>query len=74
MYKATTDTEKVQVLKELFASVFTVSQAFYISHVTENSDGLWGRRVPPSVREKQVQDYLIRLNTYKPDDMESQNP
>ena len=73
---ATKDTEKPEVLNEVFASVFTGSQDYYISHISEALIpeplcGNRGSKCPPAVREEQVQDHLIRLNVYKsmgPDD------
>lgn len=57
--------------------VFTVSQASRVSNFLESLGRGWGRNVPPTVREKQIQDCLIRLNVYKSlglDNMASQGP
>mgnify|MGYP001866224633 CR=1 FL=1 len=52
---------KAEVLNKLFSSVFTVSQASHFCQVPESLD--WGEKIPPTVREEQVQDHLKRPNT-----------
>ena len=51
--------EKVEVLNELFASVFTGSQDSLISHIPESHilepvGGSWGSKFLPIVRAEQV--------------------
>ena len=68
----TADMEKAEVLSNFFASVFTASQAPHFSQVPEPVGSVWGSRVPPTVSKEQVQDHLLKLNSYKhtePNDM-----
>lgn len=52
--------EKAEVLNKLFISVFTVSQVSHICLIPESLDKDWGEKIPPTVREEQLQDYLKR--------------
>ena len=67
---ATTDMEKVEVVNEFFASVFTGSQDSHIpephSPEPEPLGGKWGSKLSPTVRAEQVHYQLVRLNVYKP--------
>lgn len=51
----TADTEKAEVLVEFFASFFTGSQNFHISHILEPLGGSCGSKLPPSVRQKECE-------------------
>lgn len=53
--------EKDEVLKELFALVFTASQASQISRFPELEDEGWGSDVPPTVSKEHVQGLLMKL-------------
>ena len=64
------DEEKAEVLNEFFASVFTCVQDSSLSHVPEPCTpkppgGDQGGKSPPTVREEQVQDCLMRMDEYK---------
>lgn len=61
----TTDMEKVEVLNGFFASVFTGNQTCCVFQNPEPLGGSWGNKTPPTVREEQVQNHLMRLNVYK---------
>ncbi|KAK4829982.1 hypothetical protein QYF61_008113 [Mycteria americana] len=68
----TTDKEKAEVLNNFFASVFTGNLSSHTSRVDGTQGRDWGRNVPPTVREDQVQDHLRNLNIQKstgPDEM-----
>lgn len=71
---ASTDMEKAELLSKFLASVFVTSQSLHISHIPEPLAGFWESKIPPTVKEKQIRDCLIRLNVYKsmrPDDTHS---
>jgi len=67
-----TDMEKLEVLNNFFASVYTGRRSSQVFHFPEPVDGGWGIKVPPTVSEERVRDHLMNLNRYKsmgPDDM-----
>jgi len=59
------DEEKVEVLKNLFASVFTGNLSPHPSQINGLQDGDQRGKGPPTVREDQVQDHLRNLNVQK---------
>jgi len=73
----TTDEEKVEVLKNFFASVFTANLSSHTSQVDEPQDREWGSKAPATVGEDQVHDHLRNLNIHKsmgPDEMHPRVP
>ncbi|PKU31533.1 rna-directed dna polymerase from mobile element jockey-like [Limosa lapponica baueri] len=60
MYK-----KKAEVFNSFFASVFTGNLSYHNSQVDGLQSRDWGSRVPPTVREDQVQDHLRILNKQK---------
>jgi len=67
-----TDEEKAEVLNNFFASVFTGNLSPCPSPADGQKYGDQRGKVPPTVREDQVQDYLRNLNVHKsmgPDEM-----
>lgn len=75
---ATTDTEKVEVLSEFFASVLTDSQDSYVPepHIPETVGGNWGSKLPCPLTAKMewVWDWLMRLNVYKSIGLDDMHP
>ncbi|KAK4826467.1 hypothetical protein QYF61_009194 [Mycteria americana] len=57
-----TDEEKAEVLKNIFASAFTGNHSPHPSRANGQHVGDQGVKVPPTVREDQVRDYLRNLN------------
>ena len=54
--------EKAEILNKFFALVFTSSRASHVSRFPEPVDVGWGSKVPHTVSEEQVQDYLMKPN------------
>lgn len=59
------DTEKYDVLSELFASVFTGKSSSHTAHVAESKGKYWEMEVLPAVSEDQVCDHLKNLEADK---------
>ncbi|GAB0175985.1 mitochondrial enolase superfamily member 1 [Grus japonensis] len=55
--------EKVEVLNDFFASVFTGQCLSHTAQITEGRD--WENAEPPTVGEDQVQEYLRNLKVHK---------
>ncbi|GAB0202609.1 mitochondrial enolase superfamily member 1 [Grus japonensis] len=68
----TWDMEKVEILKDFFASVFTSKGSSHTAQVTEGKGRDWENAGPPTVGEDQVREYLRNLKVHKamgPDEM-----
>ncbi|GAB0202608.1 hypothetical protein GRJ2_002726400 [Grus japonensis] len=68
----TWDMEKVEILKDFFASVFTSKGSSHTAQVTEGKGRDWENAGPPTVGEDQVRDHLRNLKVHKamgPDEM-----
>ncbi|PKU47605.1 rna-directed dna polymerase from mobile element jockey-like [Limosa lapponica baueri] len=61
----TTDKEKAEVLKNLFASIFSDNLSSHTSGVDVPQGRDWGSKLPAMVREDQVCDHLRNLNIWK---------
>jgi len=59
------DTQKVEVLNDFFASVFTGKCSSHTTQVTESKGMNWENEEPPTVGEDRVQDHLRNLNVHK---------
>ena len=59
------DKEKAEVLKNIFASVFTINLSYNTSRVDGLQNGDWESKVPPTVREDQIYDHGRNLNAHK---------
>jgi len=73
----TMDEEKCEVLSNSFASVFIDSLSSHTSRGDGPQDRDWGSKVPPTVREDDVRDYLRNLSIHQsmgPGDMHRRVP
>jgi len=68
----TQDMQKVEVLQDFFASVFTSKCSSHATQVTGSKDRDWENEEPHTAGEDQVRDHLRNLKVYKsmgPDEM-----